>query len=430
LTFDLAVLGCGTAGAAVAAFAAQAGLSVVAVDRSPLAEAGARWVNGVPRWAYEVSGLGAPRKAEHRGGDQPFHLVAGWGGRRLVLEDHGVLEIDMRGLVSRLQNAARDADAVLMGNERVVAVEGDEIRLASSALRARHVVDASGLTGVGLLGGPAVAREDLCVAAQEVRGVGDRQAAEAFFARHEVPVGQTLCFTGVAGGYSIVNVALHGDELAILTGSIPALGHASGPALVERFAAEHRWVGPRLFGGSRAIPLRRPREVLARGNYARIGDAACQVFCAHGSGIGVQLVAARALADTLAADRPLHSWAVDFMRTYGGRLAASDQFARFSRSLTVEDTAGLMAAGLVPASVASAELGQREVLPRLGEVGRLALGATRQVGVLRRLAPVGLRMARLRRLHGQYPSDPADLPAWSRRVASVLGADQEVPDAR
>ena len=419
MSFDLAVLGCGTAGAAVAAFAAEAGLRVVALDRSPLERAGAHWVNGVPRWAYQQSGLGEPTGAELRGGDQPFHLVAGWEGPRLVLEGHGVLEIDMRALVERLQRMAREGGAELRGDTRVLGVEGRRVVLEGGTVEADVVVDATGLAGLKLLGDPRVPRTDLCVAAQEVREVSDRQAAAAFFEAHGVPAGETLCFTGIAGGFSIVNVALHGDELAILTGSIPALGHPSGPRLIERFAAEQPWVGPKRFGGSRAIPLRRPLDELVMGNHARIGDAACQVFCAHGSGIGVQLVAARGLVDQLVHGSGLQGWATWFMRTWGGRLAASDQFARFSRSLTVDETAGLIRRGLMPASVAAAELGQREALPRPREAVRMGLGAPRSARVLRRMAPVGLRMARLRRLYGQYPQEPALIPAWAARVARV-----------
>lgn len=419
MSFDLAVLGCGTAGAAVAAFAASRGLKVVALDRSPLERAGAHWVNGVPRWAYQQSPLGEPTGAELRGGDQPFHLVAGWEGPRLVLEQHGVLEIDMRALVARLQRLALEGDAELRGGEKVLGVEGRRVVLEGGAVEAEVVVDATGLAGLKLLGDPGVSRSDLCVAAQEVREVADRQAAAAFFEAHGVPPGETLCFTGIAGGFSIVNVALHGDELAILTGSIPALGHPSGPQLIERFAAEQRWVGAKRFGGSRAIPLRRPLDELVRGNHARIGDAACQVFCAHGSGIGVQLVGAAGLAEHLATGGGLQGWATWFMRTWGGRLAASDQFARFSRSLSVDETGGLIRRGLMPASVAAAELGQREAVPRPRELMRMGLGAPRSARVLKRLAPVGVRMARLRRLYGQYPHDAAQLPAWAARAERV-----------
>jgi flavin-dependent dehydrogenase len=48
-SFDAVVVGAGTAGSAFALFLALAGLRVALVESRPLGEAGAHWVNGVPR---------------------------------------------------------------------------------------------------------------------------------------------------------------------------------------------------------------------------------------------------------------------------------------------------------------------------------------------------------------------------------------------
>ena len=53
------------------------------------------------------------------------------------------------------------------------------------------------------------------------------------------------------------------------------------------------------FGGQRAIPLGRPHDTLASDRVALVGDAARQVFSAHGSGIGAGMVAARMLVDAI-----------------------------------------------------------------------------------------------------------------------------------
>lgn len=166
----------------------------------------------------------------------------------------------------------------------------------------------------------------------------DRQAAEAFFEARGVPVGETLCFTGVAGGYSIVNVSLHGDELGVLTGSIPHLGLPSGRQLLDRFAAEHPWVGERIFGGNRAIPLTPPHARLAEGPVALLGDSASRIFAAHGSGIGGQLVAAALLARTLAAGGSPEDWGRAWQRQHGGLFAGAALFARFSRGLSTDES--------------------------------------------------------------------------------------------
>lgn len=304
-------------------------------------------------------------------------------------------------------------------------VEGRRVLTDGGAIEVEWVVDASGLAGARLLrdgpGATLVEARHLCAAAQEVRRVRDVAAAREFFARHGASPGEVLCFTGVAGGFSVVNVHLRDDEVGILTGSVPADGHPSGKALLERFVAEQRWIGARIFGGARAIPLRRPLDRLTDGRVALLGDAASQVFPAHGSGIGVGLVAARMLADALARGDGLDGWQVAWQREWGGLLASYDLFRRFSQTLTVADLERMMRAGLLDPALARSGLEQR--YPRLGpdQLFRMAAAFTREPGLSARLLRIAGAMLTLRALYAHYPRDRVLLTAWSRAVASLFG---------
>jgi hypothetical protein len=59
--------------------------------------------------------------------------------------------------------------------------------------------------------------------------------------------------------------ALRSDHINILTGSVPGDGHPSGRKMLDDFVASHSWIGERQFGGSAAIPIRRPFDTLAKG---------------------------------------------------------------------------------------------------------------------------------------------------------------------
>src|SRR5213080_2147320 len=148
---DVAIVGAGTAGAAAAALCAKRGLSVVCVERKPLDEAGARWVNDVPWWTFDEAGIARPRGDEviAQGGD--FHLVAGWGPHRVVVRGCDAVVADMRLLVARLQRMATDAGAELAGDVRVDRVESGLLMTSAGAIEARAIVDASGLSGARLL---------------------------------------------------------------------------------------------------------------------------------------------------------------------------------------------------------------------------------------------------------------------------------------
>lgn len=417
---DVVVVGAGTAGAAAAMLCARRGLRTVLVDRRPLDEAGARWVNGVPAWMFVESGVGMPEGAELLMRDAKFWLVAGRGPERVDVRGHALCEVDMRLLVARLQRGARDAGATLLGEARATAWDGTTLTTTAKSFRAKHVVDASGLHGAGIVPVPRVAPAHLCAAAQEIRRVTDRSAARAFYERHDVRPGDVLAFTSLDGGYSLLSTRLADDHVSILTGSIPADGHLSGAQILARFAAEEPWVGDVVYGGARALPLRRPYDRLAIGKVALLGDAACQVFSAHGSGIGAGLVAARVLADTLAGGGDAHDYEVTWQRRHGGTLAAYDLFRRFSQRLALPDVRRLVTLGLLGSDTAAAALRQEMPAVTAGLALTMLAGAVRAPVLGARLLAIVAKMERLRSLYSHYPSDPQSLPPWSRRVAATF----------
>lgn len=351
-SWDVIVVGAGSAGSAAALQCARAGLETLLVDKRPFAGAGASWVNAVHPRAFSEAGLEPPRAPELRGGGaHRFHLVAGWGPAKIVVEGSEVCEIDMRLLTARLRAKAREAGATLRDGVSVTAMGPGEVELGTELLRAGTVIDTTGLGGTFRAEKPRP--DEVCAAAQGVYEVADRGRAVDWFARQGAEPGETVCFTAVAGGYSIVSTRLEGDELSILTGSLPALGHPSGRALRDGFVAGHDFIGPMRFGGQAPVPLHRPRRelVFVAGGRAvvRLGDAAGQVYPAHGSGVGAQLVAATMLAEHLRRG-PVAALAYQaaWHRRFGWKFAASDVFRRASTRLGPRSLGWLFGRGLIP----------------------------------------------------------------------------------
>jgi flavin-dependent dehydrogenase len=419
------IVGLGTAGSAVAWACAARGLSVVGVERGDLQEAGARWVNGVPRWAFGEAGLPEPVAPELRAAEGRFHLVGGHGPERVLLRS--ALEVDMRHLVARLQRAAREAGAELRGGVRAHRLQGSRLETDQGSIEADVWVDASGASGLRLLGTPEVAREDWCAAAQEVREIRDRPGAERFLAQWGAQEDEVVCFSGIEGGYSIVNVRVSGHEVGLLTGTLPGLGHRGGLALLRDFVEQQPWIGGTVFGGSRAIPLRRPWEVVGMGPVAAVGDAAGQVYAAHGSGIAQELLAARLLADALAEGRGCWGYNVAWQRRLGALLAGSDLFRRFSATLAPDSVRGLMRRGVLSAPLMADAMEQRPVRPPLGSIVRAGAGLLRSPRLGSALLPVLARMRALEWTYAAYPQDTQQLPGWLAQLRRVSGLPGWMP---
>jgi flavin-dependent dehydrogenase len=452
--FDVVVVGAGSAGAAAAGFLAAAGRRVALTDVRPFGGAGARWVNGVPPWMFDRAGVARPEPPERRPGGAPFTLLGPDGRRHLTLEPNPVWSVDMRLLVDRLQRAACAAGATPFerfrlvevelegGRPRAIVVEQREPAVVGRRLTARLFVDASGLAGVLRRRVPPldrhcppVPRMHLCSAAQAVHHVRDPAAARRFLERHEARPGEILGRVGVSGGYSVGNVLVMPDlaEVDLLSGAIAQPQYLSGPAILEEIRAREPWIGEAVFGGASALPLRRPYDRLSAPGVALVGNAACQVFPAHGSGIGTGLIAARLLADAVGgADDPGGedaTWAYQhaFHRELGGLLGAYDLLRRFSQSLSAEDTAALLGSGLVSHPMYAAGLEQRLCAPDLAAVTSLPLAAARAPRLAVRLAPFMARVpaaVALYRMHPERP-DRRALARWSAHLGRLFG---EAPD--
>lgn len=437
---DVLVIGAGSAGATAARFFAERGRSVIVADKRARGATGARWLNLVPRWCFERAGVAVPSGDETPLGDGAHgsHLIAPGGRARVSLPSLPNVHVDMRRFVDRLVDDALASGADLVqGQVRAVELERGRARRvvlengsARFTVEADLIVDASGIGGairrrVLALLCPDPDPLDVCGAAEYQHAVRDRAGLAALLARHGAVPGDSLAFPGIAGGYSTLTIFTSPDleEVGVLAGSIPALGVPNGAELHARFVASAPWIGEARCGGAGAIPVRHPYATLAGAGVALIGDAACQVYGSHGSGVGMGLLAARALADACApASDPgggaaLARYARAFHRAHGGLLAGSDAFRRFVQGRGPRELDGILASGLLEPGLAASALTQTPSTPDVGFLVRSVRRAIAHPRTTASFVPVALRTLTLERLGALRGSGTVE-----RVIGALVGA--------
>lgn len=449
---DVVVLGAGTAGANAAGQLAERGLRVVLLERRAADVAGAQWHNGVLDWQFVAAGVDPPVPPERAPSATRTHIVGPDGTHGVTVHDTPVVRADMALLGRRLRSNARQAGVELLDHvgridptldgDRIVALDV-EVTPPDRPARWVHVeaalfVDASGRRGVLRRRSPALAAscpevhgDELCTAADHHLRIADADGARRFLDRHGAAPGEAVTMVGLAGGFSTraITVSVDLDEASVLVGCLANGRYGTGPRLLVQTRADEPWLGDSIDGGAGVIPLRRPYARFVAPGLALVGDAACQVFPGHGSGIGMGLLAGSLLADAVAGaadpgdERALWQYQATFQHRYGGLLAAYDAFRRMSTALGGAGVAKMVRAGLLTEDLARAGLDQRWQVPDRAAVPAMARRMAAVPSVAAKMLPLLARGQLLHPMGERYPAQPdlAAVARWDARVERLLG---------
>lgn len=452
--FDAVVVGAGTAGANAAYQLARRGMSVALLERRRFDDGGAHWHNGVLDWQFDRAGIEAPTPPERRPVVPRVHLVSPSGRVAIRMSQPPTVTADMAALGRRLRAACLDAgveaidqvDAVwpivrgdrLTGLEFGVSATSDaEVR---SRLEAPLFVDATGRFGILRNASPLLQPwcpdpdgPELCAASDFRFEIADTGGATQFLERYGALPGETVTMVGLAGGFSTQAITVASDlsHVSVLVGCLATGQYGTGPSMLKVTRSAEPWIGTTIGGGSGLIPLRRPYARFTAPGLALVGDAACQVFPAHGSGIGMGLMAGTVLAETVA-DTPakdpgdealLWRYQHTFMTEFGRTLASYEAVRRMSTALGTDGVNALMCSGVMSEHLARAGLDQRLATPRVRDLPSAVAHLGAHPGLAATTLPWFVR-SRVAAFVGARTPDEPDLDAlarWDRRMRAVLG---------
>lgn len=445
--FDVVVAGAGPAGSASAYMLAKKGLRVAMVEKGPLNRAGPSWDNAVPLRFFEIAGIDAPHEVK----THPFVILEHNGTGRVVIEEAPAVAINMRAFVSQLHSLAASQGVecfdrakdlkVLMDNGRPIGVSF--CGRSAEKLHARLIVDATGFHGAIRRQVPELAKDcpppgpsDICLAASEVSEIADRSMAWHFLERQGVRPGDAFAWMGIWGGFSTLYIETNVNltHVNIVTGTLEAASCGSGHSRLKEFRSQNPWIGKRIRGGAGPIPLRRPYSRLGVEGVALVGDAACQVFGVHASGIGYGLLAAHQLAETVTKYndpgevRAIWSYQSSFHRGPGAILASVDAFRRMSQRMSYRQVQAMISEGLAGTTAAIRALGQEEPFANLDDTLRVIRASVKHPKLGAMLGLTGIQILATAIIARCYPSIPDEvaLRRWDKAMAATLGCEPDI----
>ncbi len=181
-------------------------------------------------------------------------------------------------------------------------------------------------------------------------------------------------------------------------------------------------------------PVRRPIDTLVDDHFMLVGDAGAQVNPIHGGGIGSSMLggahagitAAEALEAGDTSIESLWQYNPRYMESYGIKQASLDVFRWFLLNVTNDEINYAFKKGIVKADdlldtsmTGKVKFGTGEKLKRL-------MAGIGNIPLLKRVAKVAGLMEDIKEVYRDYPSSPAGLMEWKKRLVPIYGAAKKL----
>ena len=443
---DVLIIGAGSAGATLAWKASSLGLDVRLIDARQRGRTGATWRNAVEATLFDEIGLDRPQPPMAPEGYKDAHIQSTTGDR-ISCPNLPVYDVDMSKLVDILIERAENSGAKLEFDTRFIAplFQRDAVagatfktKTGTKSVRAKITVDAAGMRGSLRRHLPAtlwdpepLAPADVCTATQQNFAIVDERAAREYLEKNQLQSGETLSIISVLEGFSVLDVMVDVDRGLVdcLAGVMLSRGRTVPTELIERRVAQLGFMGKRLAGGSGLIPVRRAVDRLVGNGFALIGDAAFQVYPAHGSGVASGMLAAELLARTTAqalttgpaTTETLWPYAAAYQRKRGALCAAHECVRRFSETIESRDAGALYSTGALDSDAAGRTIACEHLQFKPNQLISAARLLPRSFSLVRRLSSTGARAGLVRRHYERFPRAfrESAFRRW-RRIGAVL----------
>lgn len=449
MDYDVIVAGAGPGGTIAARDLARAGHKVGLFDSEELETMGKSIVVEAERKMFTDVDVRVPS-----GDEVPYHqkrmrVFSGRGRECFTLEgEHPAMSIRLDEFSRRMAKEAIGAGAEFVGGHKATgplmedgAVGGARFSTSDGEkeYRAAITIDATGFAGAIVRGlDPSLGvefvdrKEDVVLAENYFHDIDVDKAREAVANRVHLDdeVWNRLAGHGnYSTEYSYLSIEKR--RAYILLGRKATYDQPPLIDVIDHFREEQGYYGDCLYGGQGPIRVRRALDQLVCPGFMVVGEAACTIINAHGSGVSSALYTGHLAAKT--ASRVLKEgrdpdtaalWPYSYkyqsgrgavLATYAAQKLLLDTMKQEEVWALLED-GGMQPEDLFNGAVPKAMSASAKTLP-----GR-ALGILKNPGMIGALVKMGKVIASVKKHYENYPPehDAARVKEWKRRNAEIF----------
>ncbi len=439
-TYDVVVVGAGTAGCFAAYKLAKAGLSVALIEYKDVNNIGKKVCgDAIGAHHFKTIGLEEPKMGVDATGIFTGIKVYAPNERDYIIVEGKGYALNRHVFGQRLLKMALNAGAELYDKHKAIApiVEGSWVKgIKSLNLRdnsivdfyAKVVVDASGAVSVIRIKLPKewwvsskVPYEDYNVTYREIWKINmelDTKYAEIYLNPKIAPGGYWWFFPK---SRDIVNVGL----------GVQAIPNNPNPLkqfmkyIKEKFKKNIIKV---LDAGGGIVPTRRPIPCMVWNGVVIVGDAACTANPLHGGGIGPSMLSSLKAAETIiealdkgdASIENLWEYQIRYHKIYGAKQAALDIARMYLQRLSEEDLSFFIEKRVV-SGLEILDMGYEGEL-RLSILKKLGIAAklVKKPNLLKEVKAVRDYMNKIKLLYINFPKKPSEYPRWLNNVNILI----------
>ncbi len=452
MDFDVVVVGAGPGGCIAARDLARAGFQVGLFDSDTRENLGKTVIIEAEKVMFDTVSVTHPNAEEIPYHPKSVRIFSGRGKEAFVLQkelpSYGIY---LDRMVKRFRADAEKSGAKFFGGFRALGPVVSEGRVAGVVFqnreqkqeaRARLVIDATGFNAALLRKlDPGLGIEfeekpgDIVVAANQFCEIDPAKAEQAVSSGRRKDE-EVWNYLSPYGSYSTrySHLSVKNKRAYILVGLKADYDMPAPDELIERFKREQGYYGKSLYRGKGSIRIRHSLERLVADGFMAIGEAACQVIPAHGSGVSSAMYAGHlaaqaaipALSKGQATTAELWPYAREYQSGRGAVLATLSAVRLMADSLSQDQLAAMLEQGIMTEDDLSSAFVPAFAKISISSFPRRIIGFAKNSGVIRPMARTLKAVATLRFHYGKYPRayDPQEFAAWkekTKRIFSSLG---------